>query len=259
NRMEGFRSRSSPGLVGRDAVVVVLGTPPLSSGLRVSPALRQAQGLMSGVAFTVGGCMSIAFQSGRTGTVGIPERLAGRLAPSVPGCAHRALPHRSSACVQLELQHSGTTPAHVSRFRASRAPGRTSSRLVIVTVTTGEHDAIRVAVSTVIFSLRTAAEGDRLMLPLVRRTRDRHLGTWALPGGWLDPAEDLDAAASRTLAKTTALKPSCLEQLYTFGDVDHAPTRAISIVYWALRRSDLDDAQRSASRAPENVEWLDVE
>src|SRR5690606_568214 len=56
----------------------------------------------------------------------------------------------------------------------------------------GEDDAIRVAVSTVIFSLRTAPEGDRLMLPLVRRTREPHLGRWALPGGWLDPAEDLD-------------------------------------------------------------------
>lgn len=96
------------------------------------------------------------------------------------------------------------------------------------------------------------------MLPLVRRTRDPHLGQWALPGGWLDPAEDLDAAASRTLAETTALMPSYLEQLYTFGDVDRSPTRTVSIVYWALLRSDLVDAQRSAAGAPENVEWFDV-
>ncbi|MFS2280173.1 NUDIX domain-containing protein [Microbacterium sp. OR21] len=125
--------------------------------------------------------------------------------------------------------------------------------------TTGRRDAIGVAVSTVIFSLRTADDGDRLMLPLVRRTREPHLGSWALPGGWLDPAEDLDAAASRTLAETTALKPSYLEQLYTFGDVDRAPARTISIVYWALLRSDLVDAQRSGAGAPENVEWFDVD
>ncbi|MDT0156666.1 NUDIX domain-containing protein [Microbacterium sp. ARD32] len=128
-----------------------------------------------------------------------------------------------------------------------------------MTGTTGENDAIRVAVSAVIFSLRTAAEGDRLMLPLVRRTRDPHRGAWALPGGWLDPAEDLDAAASRTLAETTGLKPSYLEQLYTFGDLGRSPTRAISIVYWALLRSDLVDAQRAAVGAPENVEWFDVD
>ena len=99
-----------------------------------------------------------------------------------------------------------------------------------MTASTGSSDPIRVAVSTVIFSLRSSPQGDRLMLPLVRRTREPHLGRWALPGGWLDPAEDLDAAASRTLAETTALKPSYLEQLYTFGDVDRAPSRAISIV-----------------------------
>lgn len=97
------------------------------------------------------------------------------------------------------------------------------------------------------------------MLPLVRRTREPHLDSWALPGGWLDSAEDLDAAASRTLAETTALKPSYLEQLYTFGDVDRSPTRVVSIVYWALLRSDLVDAQRAAAGAPENVEWFDVD
>ncbi|MGO2745769.1 NUDIX hydrolase [Microbacterium sp.] len=120
-------------------------------------------------------------------------------------------------------------------------------------------DAIGVAVSTVIFSVRSGADGDRLMLPLVRRTRDPFRDSWALPGGWLDPAEDLDAAASRTLAETTALKPSYLEQLYTFGDVGRSPSRAISIVYWALLRSDLVDAQRAATGAPENVEWFDVD
>ncbi|REJ07721.1 NUDIX hydrolase [Microbacterium bovistercoris] len=113
--------------------------------------------------------------------------------------------------------------------------------------------------SAVIFSLRSAPEGDRLMLPLVRRTRDPHLGVWALPGGWLDPDEDLDSAASRTLAETTALMPSYLEQLYTFGAVDRSPTRVVSIVYWALLRSDLVDAQRSSAGAPENVEWFDAD
>ncbi|MCA1305794.1 NUDIX hydrolase [Microbacterium esteraromaticum] len=128
-----------------------------------------------------------------------------------------------------------------------------------MTASTGNNDTIRVAVSTVIFSLRSSQHGDRLMLPLVRRTREPHLGQWALPGGWLDPTENLDSAASRTLAQTTALKPSYLEQLYTFGDVDRAPDRAIAIVYWALLRSDLVDAQRAAAGAPENVEWFDVD
>lgn len=120
-------------------------------------------------------------------------------------------------------------------------------------------DEIRVAVSTVIFSLRPDPDSDRLMLPLVRRTRDPHDGMWALPGGWLDAAEGLGDAAARTLAETTALTPSYLEQLYTFGEVDRSPTRVVSVVYWALLRSDLVDAQRSVVGAPENVEWFDVD
>ncbi|MFV0320367.1 MAG: NUDIX hydrolase [Microbacterium sp.] len=110
--------------------------------------------------------------------------------------------------------------------------------------------------STVIFSLRRRP-GDELptlVLPLVPRTRDPFAGLWALPGGWLDGQESLDAAASRTLAETTALTPSYLEQLYAFGAVDRSPTRVVSIVYWALLRADEVDA--SAADAPENVEWF---
>jgi ADP-ribose pyrophosphatase YjhB (NUDIX family) len=115
----------------------------------------------------------------------------------------------------------------------------------------------------VIFTLRADADGAGLMLPLVRRTRDPYAGRWALPGGWLDVAEGLDAAASRTLAETTGLAPSYLEQLYAFGDVDRSPTRVVSIVYWALLRQDEVDAQLAAHAehgdAPDNVQWFDAD
>ena len=116
-------------------------------------------------------------------------------------------------------------------------------------------DVTRVAVSTVIFSLRRDPERDApsLVLPLVRRTRDPYEGLWALPGGWLDIRESLDAAASRTLAETTGLAPSYLEQLYAFGAVDRSPSRVVSIVYWALIRPD-DIPDESV----ENVEWFDA-
>src|SRR5918994_6423573 len=114
-------------------------------------------------------------------------------------------------------------------------------------------DVTRVAVSTVIFTLRRGPGDDHasVVLPLVRRTRDPHEGRWALPGGWLDASESLDAAASRTLAETTGLAPSFLEQLYAFGAIDRSPTRVVSIVYWALLRSDEVDLTRPL----ENVSW----
>ncbi|GAB2854169.1 NUDIX domain-containing protein [Microbacterium insulae] len=116
-------------------------------------------------------------------------------------------------------------------------------------------DVTRVAVSTVIFTLRRlpGADAPRVALPLVRRTRDPHEGQWALPGGWLDVAEGLDAAASRTLAETTGLSPSYLEQLYAFGAVDRSPTRVVSIVYWALIRPD-----EASDDSVENVQWFDA-
>jgi ADP-ribose pyrophosphatase YjhB (NUDIX family) len=134
-----------------------------------------------------------------------------------------------------------------------------------MTRTLSETDpTTRVAVSTVIFTLRRAPSAERadVVLPLVRRTRDPFETRWALPGGWLDAAEGLDAAASRTLAETTGLAPSYLEQLYAFGDVGRSPTRVVSIVYWALLRSDEVDAQLAEhvtrGDAPENVSWFDA-
>ncbi|MBA8815874.1 ADP-ribose pyrophosphatase YjhB (NUDIX family) [Microbacterium halimionae] len=116
-------------------------------------------------------------------------------------------------------------------------------------------DVTRVAVSTVIFSLRREPGEVRptLVLPLVKRTRDPHESAWALPGGWLDIAENLESAASRTLAETTGLSPSYLEQLYAFGAVDRSPTRVVSIVYWALVREDI-----SRTESFENVAWFDA-
>ena len=123
----------------------------------------------------------------------------------------------------------------------------------------------RVTVSTVIFTLGRLPGGDAtgVVLPLVRRTRDPHEGQWALPGGWLDVREDLEAAASRTLAETTGLSPSYLEQLYAFGAVDRSPTRVVSIVYWALIRPDASTGLGDGHHAIggdtfENVRWFDA-
>lgn len=128
----------------------------------------------------------------------------------------------------------------------------------------GSHSAIRVAVSTVILTLRHDTDDGApvISLPLVRRTRDPFLHQWALPGGWLDPAESLEDAAARTLAETTGLTPSYLEQLYAFGDLDRSPDRVVSVVYWALLPSDAVDDQFDAylasGHAPENVGWFDA-
>lgn len=110
------------------------------------------------------------------------------------------------------------------------------------------------AVSTVIFALRTDAAGRAsLWIPLVRRIREPQKDLWALPGGWLPADEELVEAAARTLSETTGLAPTYLEQLYTFGDLGRSPgRRVVSVVYWALVQSA--EAERVA--VGENIRWF---
>lgn len=118
------------------------------------------------------------------------------------------------------------------------------------------HDGVpvRLAVSTVIFALRPDHAGQPVLWsPLVRRTREPQRGLWALPGGWLPPNEELEAAAARTLRATTGLAPNYVEQLYTFGEVDRSPDdRVVSVVYWALVQSD----EAEQATAGPNVRWV---
>ncbi|GAA1727534.1 NUDIX hydrolase [Aeromicrobium alkaliterrae] len=113
---------------------------------------------------------------------------------------------------------------------------------------------VDLAVSTVIFALRPhPVTGEpTVWLPLVRRIREPFEGRWALPGGPLQPHEDLASSAQHTLERTTGLTPNHLEQLYAFGRVDRSPDRVVSIVYWALVRAE-EDAQ--VLPVP-NVEWF---
>lgn len=123
----------------------------------------------------------------------------------------------------------------------------------------GVDQKVQLAVSTVVFALRPHPTTGKLTLwlPLVRRIREPFKGQWALPGGPLEPHEDLVASAQHTLDRTTGLTPQYLEQLYSFGAVDRSSAavidgRVVSIVYWALVRPD----EFARAREGENVEWV---
>lgn len=123
---------------------------------------------------------------------------------------------------------------------------------------TAHAAAVSLAVSTVIFALRPHPETGRMTvwMPLVRRIREPFVDRWALPGGPLEPDEDLAESAARTLAETTLLTPRYLEQLYAFGNIDRSPgERVVSIVYWALVRSEEADVAVET----ENVRWFEAD
>lgn len=76
---------------------------------------------------------------------------------------------------------------------------------------------------------------ERLQLLLIRRSGEPFRDRWALPGGFLDIDEDLDACAARELAEETGVTGVYLEQLYSFGRPDRDPReRIISVAYYAL-------------------------
>jgi 8-oxo-dGTP diphosphatase len=108
-----------------------------------------------------------------------------------------------------------------------------------------------VTVDVVIFTLR-----DReLHVLLVQRRRWPFEGYWALPGGFINMDESLEAAARRELEEETGVRDVYLEQLYTFGDPQRDPrTRVISVAYFALVRADVH--QLRTSEETTDVRWF---
>lgn len=96
-------------------------------------------------------------------------------------------------------------------------------------------EALRVglAVDVVAFAMHEA----ELQVLLIERGRRPHAQEWALPGGFVHPGEELDAAALRELQTETAvhLEPTHLEQFYTFGAVNRDPRgRVVSVAHLAV-------------------------
>jgi 8-oxo-dGTP diphosphatase len=111
-----------------------------------------------------------------------------------------------------------------------------------------------VTTDVVIFTIRDHV----LELLLIRRGSDPFKNSWALPGGFVNINEDLEACALRELEEETGVTGVYLEQLYTCGTPNRDPReRVISVAYYALVPPDRINI-RAASDAKE-VAWFNLE
>jgi len=88
---------------------------------------------------------------------------------------------------------------------------------------------------TVDIVLMTIIDNELRML-LILRGSPPFRDSWALPGGFVRPDEDLDSAARRELAEETGIvEPGHLAQFGTYGTPDRDPRmRVVSVGYWAI-------------------------
>lgn len=112
-----------------------------------------------------------------------------------------------------------------------------------------DHPHPAVSVDIAVFRRRDTT----LEIVLIRRAAEPFRGDWALPGGFVEIDESLDAAARRELAEETGIEDVALEQLRAFGAPDRDPReRVITVAYCGLvtgRSADLraaSDARRAA-------------
>ncbi len=112
------------------------------------------------------------------------------------------------------------------------------------------EQSVKVAVDNCIFTVKDNA----LHLLLIQMKKEPLAGLWALPGGLIQDAETLDAAAVRILEEETGLTDVYLEQLYTFGRPDRDPFgRVISVAYFALIPAGKGELRTSPKYA--GVRW----
>ena len=115
-----------------------------------------------------------------------------------------------------------------------------------------EYPRPAVTVDIVILTVRNG----QLQVLLIKRGGEPFKNCWAIPGGFVDENESLEAAARRELAEETGLTDVFIEQLYSFGDPGRDPRgRVITVAYYALVSGD---NKISAGSDASSVAWIDA-
>jgi 8-oxo-dGTP diphosphatase len=116
----------------------------------------------------------------------------------------------------------------------------------------GDYPPVAVTVDVVLLTIHE----DALAALLIRRGGEPFKDSYALPGGFIKPDEDLDQAAARELEEETGARDVHLEQLASYGAPDRDPRmRVVSVAYLALAP---DPPEVTAGSDAASAEWVPV-
>ncbi len=126
-------------------------------------------------------------------------------------------------------------------------------RLYFVRTMAAKKTSIALTVDAVVFGY---SKTDGVQVLAVRRKYPPFKDEWALPGGFVQEDESLEAAVQRELQEESGITVNYLEQLYTFGEPGRDPRqRIVSVAYFALVKSSRYQ-QLKASTDAADVRWF---
>jgi 8-oxo-dGTP diphosphatase len=96
----------------------------------------------------------------------------------------------------------------------------------------------------------------KVQILLINRKHEPFAGSWALPGGFVEPGETLLLAVQRELLEETGVKLDNLVQFRTFGDPGRDPRGwTVTVCYWTLL-TEKPHAQAADDAAAAN--WFNI-
>lgn len=101
----------------------------------------------------------------------------------------------------------------------------------------------------------TSSGGNEVLL--IKRRDEPFKDYWALPGGYVEPNESLEAAAARELKEETNLSGSKLLQFKAFGDPNRDPRGWTITVVFVTRVAK--DAEATAGDDAKELRWFDID
>ncbi|MCD7731297.1 MAG: NUDIX domain-containing protein [Oscillospiraceae bacterium] len=102
-----------------------------------------------------------------------------------------------------------------------------------------------------------AEDNGKFRLLMIKRGGHPYLGMWALPGGFSNPNETVDAAAARELEEETGITNLHLEQVRFVSTPNRDPrTWVMTCAFMAV--VNMDDVKAEAADDADDVYWFEI-